>query len=189
VTFSVPDEARESALGSRGAAEMLRIAVLRALELNDSMAFEQVLGQLDKFSGAGPGRGDEIDITAMLASTACRFDTRLAVRATDRAIAQIPVGQAGNAAADAQAAWRGTVLWRIGAAGLACGAMSIAVHAARRVFELHVQDTVRIMASKQELITGEAARSDIHGGYLGDQAKEALASFGTFLYDTTSVFT
>ena len=190
VTFSVPDEARESAPGSRGAAEMLRIAGLRALELNDSMAFEQVLGQLDKFSGAGPGRGDEIDITAMLASTACRFDTLLAVRATDRAIAQIPAGQAGNAAADAQAAWlRGTVLWRTGAAGLACGAMSVAVHAARKAFELQVQDTVRTLASKQELITGETARSDIRGGYLGDQAKEALASFGTFLRDTTSVFT
>jgi hypothetical protein len=188
-TFSVPREARESALGSRRAAEMLRIAGLRALELNDSMAFGQVLGQLDKFSGDGTGRGDEIDITAMLASTACRFDTRLVVRATDRAIAQIPAGQAGNAAASAQAAWlQGTVLWRTGAAGLACGAMSVAVHAAHKAFELHVQDTVRTMASKQELITGEAARSDIHGGYLGDQAKEALASFGTFLHDTTSVF-
>ncbi|HEX3957320.1 MAG TPA: hypothetical protein VHZ03_11900 [Trebonia sp.] len=190
VTFSIPDEARESATSSRGAAEMLRIAGIRALELNDPMAFEQVLGQLDKFSAAGPGRRDEIDITAMLASTACRFDTRLAVRATDRAIAQIPAGQAGNATATVQEALlRGTVLWRTGAAGLACGAMSVAVHAARKAFELQIQDTVRTMASKQELITGEATRSDIHGGYLGDQAKEALARFGTFLNDTTSVFT
>lgn len=190
VAFSIPDEAREPATGSRGAAEMLRIAGLRALELDDPLAFEQVLGQLDKFSAAGSGRVDEIDVTAMLAATACRFDTRLAVRATDRAIAQVPAGQAGDAAAAARAAWlQGTVLWRAGAAGLACGAMSVAVHAARKAFELQVQDTVRTMASKQELITGEAGRSDFHGGYLGDQAQDALARFGTFLHDTTSVLT
>ena len=53
VTSSIPVEARESAPRSRGTAEMLRIAGLRALELGDSTAFEQVLGQLDKLSGSG----------------------------------------------------------------------------------------------------------------------------------------
>lgn len=185
-TFAVPDEAQ----GSRRAAEMLRIAGLRALELNDTMAFEQVLSQLDKFSRAGSACRAEIDITAMLASTACRFDARLAVRATDRAITQIPVAQASDADAAAQAAWlQGTVLWRTGAAGLASGAMSVAVHAAHKAFDLQVQDTVRKMAANQELLTGEAGRSDLHGGYLGDQAEDSLSSFGTFLRDNTSVFT
>ena len=112
-TSSIPVEARASAPRSRGAAEMLRIAGLRGVELGDSTAFEQVLGQLDKLSGSAAGHTDAVDITAMLAATACRFDARLAVRAINRAVTQIPDGQAGNASAAAQAAWlRGTVLWR-----------------------------------------------------------------------------
>jgi len=191
VTSWVPVEASELAPRPRSAAEMLRIAGLRALELGDSTAFGQVLGHLDKLSGSGAGRRDAIDITAMLAATACRFDARLAVRATDRAVAQIPDGPAGDASAAAEAAWlRGTVLWRTGAAGLACGAMSVAAHAAHKAFELQLQDIIRkMMASNREMTSGEAGRSELHGGYLGDQAESALTSFGTFLHDTTPVFT
>ena len=188
VASSVPVEA--GGPRPRSAAEMLRIAGLRALELGDSTAFEQVLGQLDKLSGSGAGHRDAVDITAMLAATACRFDARLAVRAANRAVAQVPDGSAGDASAATEAAWlRGTVLWRTGRR-LACGAMSVAVHAARKAFELQLQDIIRnMMASNRELTSGEAGRSELHGGYLGDQAESALSGFGTFLHDTTPVFT
>jgi uncharacterized membrane protein YedE/YeeE len=191
VTSWVPVEAGEPASRPRGAAEMLRVAGLRALELGDSTAFGQVLGHLDKLSGSGAGRRDAVDITAMLAATACRFDARLAVRAADRALAQVPDGPADDASAAAEAAWlRGTVLWRTGAAGLACGSMSVAVHAASKAFQLQLQDIIRnMMASNREMTSGEAGRSELHGGYLGDQAESALSGFGTFLQDTTPVFT
>jgi hypothetical protein len=181
----------ESASRPRSAAEMLRIVGLRALELGDSTALWQVLGQLDKLSGSGAGHRDAVDSTAMLAATACRFDARVAVRAADRALAQVPDGPAGDASAAAEAAWlRGTVLWRAGAAGLACGAMSVAVHAAGKAFELQLQDVIRtMMASNREMTSGEAGRSELHGGYLGDQAESALSGFGTFLHDTAPVFT
>lgn len=58
VTSSVPVGASEPASRPRSAAEMLRIAGLRALELGDSTAFGQVLGQLDKLSGSGAGHRD-----------------------------------------------------------------------------------------------------------------------------------
>jgi hypothetical protein len=84
----------------------------------------------------------------------------------------------------------GTVLWRTGAAGLACGSMSVAVHAASKAFQLQLQDIIRnMMASNREMTSGEAGRSELHGGYLGGQAESALSGFGTFLQDTTPVFT
>ena len=46
-----------------------------------------------------------------------------------------------------------------------------------------------MMASNREMTNGEARRSELHGGYLGDQAESALSGFGTFLNDTAPVFT
>src|SRR5205085_512561 len=124
------------------------------------------------------------EVTSVLAATACRFDVRLAQRAIDRALAQLAASPGGDGSAAALAARRRLiVLWRAGAAGLACGAMSVAVHAANKLFELHAQDSLDAMASDRGLIAREAARSNLRSGYLGDQAEDALANFGTFVKD------
>jgi hypothetical protein len=184
VTFSVPAEADKSTAGSSVAAELLRIAGVRALELRDSTAFEQVLDQLARHSSNGAETWEATEVTGLLAATACRFDVRLAQRAIERALAQIAVGPAGDASAAALAAWRRLiVLWRAGAAGLACGAMSVAVHAANKLFEFHGQDALDAMASDRGRIAWEAARSNLRNGYLGDQPEDALTNFGTFLKD------
>jgi hypothetical protein len=184
VTFSVPAEADNSIAGSNVAAELLRIAGVRALELGDSTAFEQVLDQLARHSSNGAETWDAAEVTGVLAATACRFDVRLARRAIDRTLAQIAVSPAGEASAAALVARRRLiVLWRVGAAGLACGATSVAVHAANKLFEFHAQDALDAMASDRRLITWEAARSNLRSGYLGDQAEDALTNFGTFLKD------
>lgn len=189
VIFSVPAEASKSAAGSSVAAELLRIAGVRALELRDSTTFEQVLDQLGKHSSNGTEAWDVADVTGVLAATACRFDVWLAKRAIDRALAQIAVSSVGEASADAWAARRRLiVLWRAGAAGLACGAMSVAVHAADKIFEFHAQDALETLASDRGLIAWEAARSNLHSGYLGDQAEDALTNFGTFLNNIRPVF-
>ena len=188
VIFSVPAEARMSAAESSVAAELLRIAAVRALELRDSTMFEQVLDQLGKHSTNRAETWDATEITGMLAAVACRFDVRLAKRAIDCALAQIaarPVGEASAAALAARE--RLIILWRAGAAGLVCGAMSVAVYAANKLFELRAQDALETMASDRGLIAWEAARSSLHSGYLGDQAKDALANFGTFLKDIRPV--
>jgi hypothetical protein len=67
--------------------------------------------------------------------------------------------------------------------------MSIAVHAANKLFEFQAQDSLGTMASDRGLIAWEAARSDLRSGYLGDQAKDALTNFGTFLKDVKPVLT
>ncbi len=188
VIFSVPAEASKSAAGSSVAAEVLRIAGVRALELGDSTTFQQVLDQLGKHSSNGTETWDAAEVTGVLAATACRFDVRLAKRAIDRALAQIAVSPAGEASATALAARRRLiVLWRAGAAGLACGAMTVAVHAANKLFEFHAQDALDTMASGRGLIAWEAARSNLHSGYLGDHAEDALTNFGTFLKDIRPV--
>ena len=43
------------------------------------------------------------------------------------------------------------------------------------------------MVSNRALIIGEAARSNLRSGYLGDQAEDALTNFGTFLRDVSPV--
>jgi hypothetical protein len=55
------------------------------------------------------------------------------------------------------------------------------VHTANKLFELHMQDALDTMTSDRGLIAWEAARSNLHGGYLGDHAEDALTNFGTFL--------
>lgn len=111
VTFSVPTEA-ESIAGSSAAAELLRIAGVRALELRDSTAFEQILDQLGRQSSSGAEPGDAVEVTGVLAATACRFDVRLARRAIDRALGRIAVNPADEASAAALAARRRLiVLW------------------------------------------------------------------------------
>ncbi len=175
VTFAVPPEADKSTAGSSVAAELLRIAGVRALELRDSTAFEQVLDQLGRHSSNRAETWDAAEVTGVLAATACRFDVRLAQRAIDRAMAQIAVSPADEASAAALAARRRLiVLWR---------AMSVAVHAANKLFEFHAQDALDAMASDRGLIAWEAARSNLRSGYLGDQAEDALTNFGTFLKD------
>jgi hypothetical protein len=184
VTFSVPTAADKSIAGPGVAAELLRIAGVRALELRDSTAFEQVLDQLGRHSSNGAETWDATEVTGLLAATACRFDVWLAQRALERAVTQNAVSPIGDVGATALAAQRRlSVLWRAGAAGLACGAMSVAVHAAEKLFEFHAQDALDAMASDRGQIAWEAARSNLRNGYLGDQPEDALTNFGTFLKD------
>jgi hypothetical protein len=186
LTFAVPSDAKETSAGSSTMTELLRLAGVRALELGASLTFEQVLERLDKLSRRTTGASDAVGITSVLAATACRFDVKLSRLAIDNALAQIA---ASSPEASARAARRrASALWRVGAAGLACGALSIAVYVARKLFELGEQDLVIVQASDEGLIATEAARASVRGGYLGEQAMDSLASFGTFLSDLAPLF-
>ncbi len=183
LTFAVPADVDKAGAEPSVAAELLRIAGVRALELRSSATFEQVLGQLDRQSGNAAGNSQAAQVTSVLAATACRFDVRLAQRAIDHALAQLAATPAEDSEAALTARRRLIVLWRAGAAGLACGAMSVAVHAAREILELHAEDALGAMASSRALIDVEMASSKFRGGYLGDRAQDALANFGTFVAD------
>ncbi len=185
---AVAADAPEAIAGPRTAAELLRIAGLRALELRRPAAFQQVLHGLGRLAGNGAGNSAAIDIAGALAATASRFDVRLSKRAVDWALARLDRASDDAATAPTLVAWsKAGILWRAGAAGLTCGAMSVAVHSARTVFELGAQDSLATMASNRDMITRESVRSNLLGGYLGDQPEDALANFGTFAKDLEPV--
>jgi hypothetical protein len=181
---AVASAAPEAVAGPRTATELLRIAGLRALELRHPSAFRQVLDGLDRLAGDSAGNSAAIDIASVLAATACRFDVRLSKRAIDWALARLDCTPADTTTSSALITWSKVgVLWRAGSAGIACGAMSVAVYSARTVFELRAQDSLATMASKRGMITREAVRSNLLSGYLGDQPEDALVNFGTFAKD------
>jgi hypothetical protein len=185
---AVASDAPEAIAGPRTAAELLRIAGLRALELRRPAAFQQVLDGLGRLTGNDAGNSAAIDIAGALAATACRFDVRLSKRAIDWALARLGRIPADTATAPALVMWsKVAILWRAGAAGLACGAISVAVHSARMVYELGAQDSLATMASDRDMIARESVRSNLLGGYLGDQPEDALADFGTFAKDLEPV--
>ena len=185
---AVAADAPEAIAGPRTAAELLRIAGLRALELRRPTAFQQVLDGLGRLAGNGAGNSAAIDIAGALAATASRFDVRLSKRAVDWALARLDRAPADAVTAPSLVTWsKAGILWRAGAAGLARGAMSVAVHSARTVFELGAQDSLATMASNRDMITRESVRSNLLGGYLGDQPEDALANFGTFAKDLEPV--
>jgi hypothetical protein len=182
LTASVPTDADQANAGPGAAAELLRIAGIRALELRNSTAFGQVLDRLDRLSRSAAETSDAPEVTGVLAASACRFDVRLSQRAIDHALGQLAASPADAANVTSLAPLRRLIiLWRAGAAGLACGAISVAVYAAQRLFQLGEQDSLDSMVSDQGLVAREALRSNLRGGYLGDQAEDALANFGTFL--------
>ena len=188
LTMDVPYEAGQTSARSSDAAELLRIAGVRALELRDSTAFDQVLDRLDGLFRSANETKDATEVASILAATACRFDVRLSQRAIDHALAHIAASTADATAAGALTAHRRLiVLWRAGAAGLACGAMSVAVYAAHKLFRLGSQDSLDSMASDRGFLAGEALGSKLRGEYLGDHAEDALVNFTTFLKSLTPV--
>ena len=81
------------------------------------------------------------------------------------------------------------MLCRAGAAGLSCGTLSVAVYSAHKLFEIGAQDSLTTMTSDRKRIAWEAARLNLLGGYLGDQAEDVLANFGAFAKDLEPVLT
>ena len=65
--------------------------------------------------------------------------------------------------------------------------MSVAVRAAQKLFQLGMQDLLDSLASDRGLLTREALRSNLRGGYLGDQAEDSLANFEIFLNNLAPV--
>jgi hypothetical protein len=182
LTSAVVSDAPDASARPRVAAELLRVAGLRSLELRRPAAFQQVLNGLGRLAGNDAGTSAAIDIAGALAATACRFDVRLSKRAIDWALARLDT----TTAPAPVTGWKAGVLWRTGAAGLACGAMSVAVYSARTLFELGAQDSLAAMASDRELIASESVRSNLLGGYLGDQPEDALNNFGIFARELES---
>ncbi len=171
LTFAVPIDGDGESYEPARRAILLRLAGIRALELGASISFGLLLDRLDRLSRLTAASADAIRVTSQLAATACRFDVRLSRMATDHVLVQT----AGGGVAEWMKAWRVMALWRIGAASLSSGALSVAVHAAAALCE-HGEDTAVVAAARnQDAMDAEVMLSNSYGGYLGDQAKDALA--------------
>jgi hypothetical protein len=176
LTFAIPTDPKKTSAGSGPMTELLRYAGVRALELRSSNSFDRVIDQLDRLARNSDSTGDAVEVTSVLAATACRFDVRLATQAINRALIQIQANESESKAVGL----RIYALWRVGAAGLTCGALSVAVHVARRLVEHGEQNVLISLASNEEMTAMEAFRSNLRDGYLGEQGIDALKGFGRF---------
>ena len=89
LTFAVHPDGEQGVSRPGAAAELLRLAGARALELRDSTTFAQVLDRLDKLSESAAQTADASEATSALAATTCRFDVRMSQLAIDHALAQL----------------------------------------------------------------------------------------------------
>ncbi|MET7806877.1 hypothetical protein [Micromonospora chersina] len=138
-----------------------------ALERGDVALWKSVLARLDSYAGENETL-EAVRTSAILASTACRFDVRFAKRALLHFVDQTKEHQ--NQAASVLG------LWHVGGAALAVGAMSVAVSAARVVVERNQVDLLSALSIPENLET-EKLKADVMGGYLGDDGASALRSF------------
>lgn len=170
---AVPRSQRADAR-AHGLAELLRAVGVRAAEIGAATPFELVLNELDQLAAQSRGAAIAVRTTSALGATAARMDAQLAVRALSRV-----VQQASRASQPDVVRRRG--LWRVGAAALAAGTLSVAVRAARLVEEHGDTTALRADAEQSDLLTEEAFTASINGSYLGDSDLDALANFGRFL--------
>lgn len=182
--YKIPTNPDETTAGATTTTELLRIAGIRALELRSALLFDQALDHLRDTAAHTSGRANAIGISSVLAATATSFNPQWACHAADKVVKTIATHTPNQPTA---AMLRVHSLWRIGAAGLACGALSVAVHAARMLHDAGEQHLLIALAADEDTLVTEAARSCIRGGYLGDHAQDALANYATFLTDLDSI--
>lgn len=156
-------------------AELLRSVGVRSVELGAAMPYALVLDELDRLAARGGNcAAVAVRTTSELAATTARVDSHFAGIALPHL-----VRQAAHAGTPEIARRRG--LWRVGAAALAAGTLSVAVRVAQVVHEYGDTTALRQDADARELVTQEAFLASITGGYLGDRDRDALANYGRFL--------
>ncbi len=156
-------------------AELLRAVGVRSVELGAAMPYALVLDELDGLAARGGNcAAVAVRTTSALVATTARIDAQLAGSALPHV-----VRQAAHTSQPDVARRRG--LWRVGAAALAAGTLSVAVRVARLVQEHGDTTALRQDAEAREVVTQEAFHASLTGGYLGDRDRDALANYGRFL--------
>lgn len=172
--FAVP-QSEVSDAQALGLAELLRAVGVRAVELGAAMPYALVLDQLDRLAARrGNCAAVAVRTTSALAATTARMDAQLAGSALPHV-----ARQAAHTSDPDVARRRG--LWRVGAAALAAGTLSVAVRVARVAQEHGDTTAMRQDAEERDLVTQEAFQASLTGGYLGDRDRDALANYGRFL--------
>jgi hypothetical protein len=168
--LSDADKISESGLDS--ALALLQVAGHRAIELRSRTMTDFILGDLINLCKKDPLRGRAIETLSLLSAFASRHDTVLARRCCE---------SLGKELAEVGKFSAAMTLWRVGAAGVCAGALSVAVQAAHFIDQMELHDHIQQVNANSGLRGAEAIRADIFGGYLGSAPEDALNAFAMFL--------
>ncbi|MCW2689594.1 MAG: hypothetical protein JWR37_4484, partial [Mycobacterium sp.] len=158
--------------------ELVRVAAVRSLQLGAHKNFLQAREHLSRLARNCGGTTTCPETCSVLAATACGFDASVARDTLTFALALV---LAEEGASDDPSVRELNVLWRVGAAGLVTGTMSVALLAAQLVRQRHVDGLLAQHSQVERKLRHEAARSDIQGRYLRDSPMDALANFAQFV--------
>jgi hypothetical protein len=185
VTTAIPDNATDMKASPAAVTELLRLAAIRTLETNDPIVFRMVIDKLATLASTNSHNrrhlSDSVGTCSVLGAIACRFESQRAKEAVDAVVAILDLARASGASTTLTDQMQMLGLWRIGAASLVTGSPSVAVHVARTLSARGLYDLLVAASKDRDMLTREAAQSTIRGGYLGDNAMDALANYGTFV--------
>jgi hypothetical protein len=156
---------------------LLRICALHALEQRHLSNFKFVLDCVRRLA-----KGEEIvdrsrDLVSELTAFACRYDPDLALAGVNT----LEKLYDDHSSADAESASGAGHFWQPGAASIAVGAQSVTVHLAEVVHRRGLASRVIAASADRDALDAYAVRSEVFGGFLGGQPRDALATFGEFL--------
>lgn len=165
-------------LGGRGVngvavLETVRLAAVRALETNDTNAWNQVLDWLESVRGAPVAAAQQLSVLAAIAARFSASASRAALTAFVKKSEQI--------GADNKTMARALGYWRVGGAALSSGVLSVAVQVARLAIDEQIHGVLIAGGKDRDLMAGERFKASIMGHYLGDSPEDTLAAFGRLL--------
>lgn len=177
LTLEEIDSVKKTAAAHR----LLRTCALHALEQRHRSNFKFVLDSVSRLVKGKAAVNMSRDLVSELTAFACRYDPDIAlagVKTLEKLYDDHPAG--------AESASGAGHFWQAGAASVAVGAQSVAVHLAEVMHRRDLTSWVIAASVNRNILDTYAVRSEMFGGFLGSQPRDALATFGGFLkrYET-----
>lgn len=173
LTFEEIDSVKRSAAAHR----LLRICALHALEDRHLSNFKFVLNCVSRIAKGKQIVNRSRDLVSELTAFACRYDPDLALAG----VKTLEMLYDNHPEADVESASSAAHFWQPGAASIAVGAQSVAVHLADVMHRRSLTSWVIAAHVDRDILEAYAVRSKILGGFLGGQPMDALATYGEFL--------
>lgn len=180
--YAIPSDSVELAETRGACLDLHRLAGVEALRLGSRSLFGQVLGRLETLAKTQSALSGTLFCVSALAAVAAAFNIDRS-RDAIRAVQNISDAAGEDALGEQLAA-----LWRIGAAGLACGSVSIAVISAKELARLDLLDAAISLGENNERLVSEAFWAKMHGSYLGDSGEDSLIGYSRFLESIAAIF-
>lgn len=177
VASAIADEDIDSATKSVAAHRLLRICALHTLERQHLSNFKFVLDVVVRLSSGKATVDRSRRLVSELTAFACRYDPALALAGVGM-LEKLYDVHLDSATENNSGAGH---FWSVGAASIAVGAQSVAVHVARVMHRRNLTSQVIAGYGDRDVLDAYAIRSEMFGGFLGDRPRDALATYGEFL--------